>query len=144
MLLTSIYCCTSDLVPDTLLHTGHWTLYHEPIVNECVLIKDYVSGCATFSFNCKSVSLLQAYLLWELFSSSLLAETSGKCPLVFSVNPVVIVELLLRLKIDFSKKLNSDEVTVFLFLLSVDSKVVLRYLTRRKVLKVAKSWAKDG
>ena len=59
--------------------------------------------------------------------------------MVFSVNPVVIVELLLRLKIDFSKKLNSDEVTVFLFLLSVDSKVVLRYLTRRKVLKVAKS-----
>ena len=30
----------------------------------------------------------QPYLLLELPSSRLLAETSGKCPLVFSVNPV--------------------------------------------------------
>ena len=36
----------------------------------------------------QSVSLLQAYLLLELFSSSLLAETGGKCPLVFSVTRV--------------------------------------------------------
>ena len=50
--------------------------------------KDYISGCAAFSFNCQSVSLLQAYLLIELFSSSLLAETGGKCPLVFSVTRV--------------------------------------------------------
>ena len=54
-----------------------------------VLTKDYVSGCAAFSFNCQSVPLLQAYLLLELFSSSLLAETGGKCPLVFSVTCVV-------------------------------------------------------
>ena len=52
------------------------------------LSKDYVSGCAAFSFNCQSVSSLKAYLLLELFSSSLLAETGGKCPLVFSVTRV--------------------------------------------------------
>ena len=109
------------------------------MIGTLVIVKDYISGCAKFSLNSQSVSFLQYYLLLELISSDLLAETSGKCPLEFSVNPVVIVELLLRLKIDFSKKLNSDEVTVFLFLLSVDSKVVLRFLTRRKVLKVAKS-----
>ena len=30
----------------------------------------------------------QPYLLLELTSSTLLAETGSKCPLVFSVNPV--------------------------------------------------------
>ena len=54
-----------------------------------VQIEDYISGCGAFSFNSQSVSVLQAYLLLELFSSSQLAETSGKCPLVFSVNRVV-------------------------------------------------------
>ena len=39
--------------------------------------KDYISGCVNFSFNCQSVSLLQAYLLLELSSSSLLAGTGG-------------------------------------------------------------------
>ena len=55
-----------------------------------VATKDYISGCGAFSFNSQSVSLLQAYLLLELISSSLLAETSGKCPLVFSVKPVIL------------------------------------------------------
>ena len=50
--------------------------------------KDYISGCVNFSFNCQSVTLLQAYLLLVLFSSSLLVETGGKCPLVFSVTRV--------------------------------------------------------
>ena len=40
-------------------------------------IKDYISGCVNFSFNCQSVSFLQAYLLLELSSSSLLAGTGG-------------------------------------------------------------------
>merc|ERR1712012_80204 len=39
--------------------------------------KDYISGCVNFSFNCQSVSLLQAYLLLELSSSRLLAGTGG-------------------------------------------------------------------
>jgi len=43
--------------------------------------KDYISRCGAFSFNSRSVSLLQAYLLLELFSSSLLAATGGKYPL---------------------------------------------------------------
>ena len=47
--------------------------------------KDYISGCADFSFNCQSVSWLQAYLLLELFCSTLLAGTSGKCLLVLGV-----------------------------------------------------------
>ena len=57
-----------------------------------LLPKDYISGCVNFSFNCQSVSLLQAYLLLELPSSSLLAGTGGNWrqpvatgPLVFSV-----------------------------------------------------------
>ena len=57
--------------------------------------KDYISGCVNFSFNCQSVSLLQAYLLLELSSSSLLAGTGGNrqrpaatSPLVFSGNRV--------------------------------------------------------
>ena len=41
-------------------------------------------GCGAFSFNSQSVSLLQAYLLLELLSSSLLAETGSKCTLVHS------------------------------------------------------------
>ena len=53
-----------------------------------MLTKDYISGCSAFSINSQSVSFLQAYLLLELISSVLLAETGGKCPLVFSVNPV--------------------------------------------------------
>ena len=54
--------------------------------------KDCISGCGAFSFNSQSVSLLQAYLLLELSSSSLLAGTGGNwrrppatVPLVFSV-----------------------------------------------------------
>ena len=56
--------------------------------------KDYISGCVNFSFNCQSVSLLQAYLLLELSSSRLLARTGGNQrpaatgPLVFSGNRV--------------------------------------------------------
>ena len=45
--------------------------------------KDYVSGCATFSFDCQFVSLMQAYLHLRL------AETGSKCPLVFSVTRVL-------------------------------------------------------
>ena len=37
----------------------------------------------------QSVSFLQAYLLLELISSTLLAETVGKYPLVFSVTLVI-------------------------------------------------------
>ena len=55
---------------------------------DIVQTKDYISGCGNFSLNSQSVSFLQAYLLLELISSALLAETGGKCPLVFSVNPV--------------------------------------------------------
>ena len=58
--------------------------------------KDYISGCVNFSFNCQFVSLLQAYLLLELSSSSLLAGTGGNQqrpaatgPLIFSVNHVL-------------------------------------------------------
>ena len=47
--------------------------------------QDYISGCVTLSFKSQSVSLLQAYLLLELLCSAFLAETSGKCPLVFGV-----------------------------------------------------------
>ena len=43
-------------------------------------IKDYIPGCVNFSFNCQSVSLLQAYLLLELSTSSLLAGTGGNQP----------------------------------------------------------------
>ena len=49
-------------------------------------------GCINFSFNCQSVSFLQAYLPLELSTSSLLAGTGGNrrqlaatSPLVFSV-----------------------------------------------------------
>ena len=49
-------------------------------------------------FHCQSVSLLQAYLLLELSSSSLLAGTGGNrrqpaaiSPLVFRVNRVISV-----------------------------------------------------
>ena len=49
-------------------------LFQEIQVN---IFKDSISGCVNFSFNCQSVSLLQAYLLLELSSSSLLAGTSG-------------------------------------------------------------------
>ena len=52
------------------------------------LATDFISGCGAFSFNSQSVSLLHAYLLLQLFSSSLLAETGGKCPLVFSITRV--------------------------------------------------------
>ena len=45
-----------------------------------ICIKDYISGCINFSFNCQSVSLLQAYLLLELSSSRLLAGTGGNRP----------------------------------------------------------------
>ena len=62
-----------------------------------IYCKDYISGCVNFSFNCQSVSLLQAYLLLELSSSRLLAGTGGNRrqpaatgPLVFSVNRVVM------------------------------------------------------
>ena len=48
-----------------------------------VIAKDSISGYGAFSFNSQSVSLLQAYLLLELLSSSLLAETGSKYPLVF-------------------------------------------------------------
>ena len=54
-----------------------------------VLGKDYISGCGNFSLNSQSVSFLQAYLLLELISSALLAETGGKCPLVLSGNFVI-------------------------------------------------------
>ena len=69
-----------------------------------VATKDYISGCGAFSFNSQSVSLLQAYLLLELFSSSLLAETSGKCPLVFSVTSVIAPRFYLCLIIKYEIK----------------------------------------
>ena len=56
---------------------------------ELVGCKDFTSGYGDFSLNSQSVSFLQAYLLLELISSALLAETGGKCPLVFSVKRVV-------------------------------------------------------
>ena len=59
-----------------------------------VLTKDYISGCSAFSINSQSVSFLQAYLLFELISSAILAETGGKCPLVFSVIHVVLTNLI--------------------------------------------------
>ena len=58
-----------------------------------VLTKDYISGCA-FSFKSQSVSLLHAHLLLELFSSSLLAETGGKCPIIYSVTRLVLTKQL--------------------------------------------------
>ena len=60
-----------------------------------IFSKDYISGCGAFSLNSQSVSFLPAYLLSELISSALLAETGGKCPLVFSVTCVGISYLLL-------------------------------------------------
>ena len=54
-----------------------------------VVSKEYISECGAFSLNNQSVSFLQAHLLLELIGSSLLTETGGKCPLVFSVNRVI-------------------------------------------------------
>ena len=65
-----------------------------PIPNYTNKTKDYISECADFSLNSQSVSFLQAYLLLELISSALLAETGSKFPLVFSVTPVDNIELL--------------------------------------------------
>ena len=55
------------------------------IIQTAGQLKDYISGCGTFSLNSQSVSLLQAYLQLEIFCNTLLAETGSKCPLVFSV-----------------------------------------------------------
>ena len=48
------------------------------IIQTAGQLKDYISGCGIFYYNSQSVSLLQAYLLLELLSSSLLAETGSK------------------------------------------------------------------
>ena len=66
--------------------------------------KDYISGCGAFSLNSQSVSFLQAYLLLELICSALLAETGGKCPLVFSVNHVTQVSQLIWTGLWYSMK----------------------------------------
>ena len=44
---------SSDLICQRMLQV--------PTLPPMVSPKDYVSGCAAFSFNCQSVSLLQAY-----------------------------------------------------------------------------------
>ena len=49
--------------------------------------KDYISGYADFSLNSQSVSFLQAYLLLELISSALLAESMASV-LWYSVSTV--------------------------------------------------------
>ena len=59
-----------------------WKWYHWALGGS----KYHISGCGAFSLNSQSVCLLQAYLLLELLCSTLLAETSGKCPLVFGVS----------------------------------------------------------
>ena len=53
-------------------------------------VADYISRCGAFSLNSQRVSFLQAYLLLDLISSTLLAGTGGKCPLVFSVTHVAV------------------------------------------------------
>ena len=64
-----------------------------------IFSKDYISGCGAFSLNSQSASFLQAYLLLELISSLLLAETCSKCPLVFSVTSVVLTRVIQEVKI---------------------------------------------
>ena len=68
------------------------------------LVKDYISGCVNFSFNRQSVSLLQAYLLLELPSSSLLAGTGGNRRRPAATGPLVFSVVRLRLK-DFCNAL---------------------------------------
>ena len=68
-------------------------LYHfDPSVKDLnfIKLKDYISGCVNFSCNCQSVSLLQAYLLLELSSSSLLAGTGGKRRQPAATGPLVL------------------------------------------------------
>ena len=84
-------------------------IFCEGIFKICVFQRLYksthISGCFAFSLNSQSVSFLQAYLLLGFISGALLAETGGKCPLVFSVTHVVSSNSVkLHAKILFKQK----------------------------------------